>query len=58
MRVGLMGCVRWFDGVCTKLLCASLCQLYVKKELVGGCDIILEMQASGELKPAIEEMLV
>mmetsp|Transcript_27408 Transcript_27408/g.59891 ORF Transcript_27408/g.59891 Transcript_27408/m.59891 type:complete len:347 (-) Transcript_27408:302-1342(-) len=32
-------------------------QLYVNKELVGGCDIILEMHASGELKPSIEEML-
>ena len=32
-------------------------QLYVKGELVGGCDIILEMQASGELKKAVDEML-
>ena len=29
----------------------------VSGELVGGCDIVLEMQASGELKSAIDEML-
>jgi Grx4 family monothiol glutaredoxin len=32
-------------------------QLYVKGELVGGCDIILEMNETGELKSAVEEML-
>lgn len=30
-------------------------QLWVKGELVGGCDIILEMARSGELKPLVEE---
>lgn len=29
-------------------------QLWVKGELVGGCDIIAEMHESGELKPLIE----
>jgi monothiol glutaredoxin len=29
-------------------------QLYVKGELVGGCDIIREMYQSGELKPFLE----
>lgn len=29
-------------------------QLWVKGELVGGCDIIMEMYESGELKPLIE----
>ncbi|SMF45523.1 monothiol glutaredoxin [Alteromonadaceae bacterium Bs31] len=29
-------------------------QLWVKGELVGGCDIITEMHESGELKPIIE----
>jgi glutaredoxin-related protein len=28
-------------------------QLYHKGELLGGCDIILEMAAGGELKEAI-----
>lgn len=30
-------------------------QLWVKGELVGGSDIILEMSQKGELKPLIEE---
>ncbi len=29
-------------------------QLYVKGELIGGCDIVLEMQKSGELRQIIE----
>ncbi len=30
-------------------------QLYVKGELVGGCDIIIEMYNSGELKSLLDE---
>ena len=30
-------------------------QLYVKGELVGGCDIVIEMFHSGELKTLIDE---
>ena len=30
-------------------------QLYVKGELVGGCDIITEMHESGELEPLIKQ---
>lgn len=30
-------------------------QLYVKGELVGGCDIMVEMYHSGELQKLIEE---
>tara|TARA_Y100001936_G_scaffold159286_1_gene155662 strand:+ start:246 stop:578 length:333 start_codon:yes stop_codon:yes gene_type:complete len=30
-------------------------QLYIKKEFVGGCDIIKEMYESGELKKTLEE---
>ena len=30
-------------------------QLYVKKEFVGGCDIVKEMFESGELKKLLEE---
>lgn len=29
-------------------------QLYVKGELVGGCDIVIEMYQSGELKELLE----
>jgi monothiol glutaredoxin len=31
-------------------------QLYVKGELVGGCDIALEMYKSGELKKLVAEV--
>lgn len=30
-------------------------QLYVKGELVGGCDIIMELYENGELKKMIEQ---
>ena len=30
-------------------------QLYVKGELIGGCDIITEMHESGELEPLIKQ---
>jgi len=30
-------------------------QLYVNGELVGGCDIVVEMYRSGELKSMLEE---
>ena len=30
-------------------------QLYVKKEFVGGCDIIKEMYENGELKKVFED---
>ena len=30
-------------------------QLYVKKEFIGGCDIVKEMYESGELKKVFEE---
>lgn len=29
-------------------------QLWVNGELVGGCDIVTEMHAQGELKPLVE----
>ena len=30
-------------------------QLYVKKEFVGGCDIVKEMYENGELKKILQE---
>ena len=30
-------------------------QLYIKKEFVGGCDIVKEMYENGELKKKLEE---
>lgn len=32
-------------------------QVYVQGELLGGCDIVLEMKQAGELKANVEEML-
>ncbi|PNW84363.1 hypothetical protein CHLRE_04g232602v5 [Chlamydomonas reinhardtii] len=32
-------------------------QLYVRGELLGGCDIVLEMKAAGELGSTVQEML-
>jgi monothiol glutaredoxin len=29
-------------------------QLYIQGELIGGCDIVSDMQAAGELKPLLE----
>ena len=33
-------------------------QLYIKKEFVGGCDIIKEMYENGELKKTLEDKSV
>ena len=30
-------------------------QLYIKKEFLGGCDIVKEMYETGELKKVLEE---
>ena len=30
-------------------------QLYIKKEFIGGCDIVKEMYENGELKKKLEE---
>ncbi|PNH06046.1 Monothiol glutaredoxin-S11 [Tetrabaena socialis] len=32
-------------------------QLYARGELVGGCDIVLEMASGGELKSTLDEMV-
>jgi len=33
-------------------------QLYIKKEFIGGCDIVKEMYESGELKKVLEDKLI
>lgn len=33
-------------------------QIYVKGELIGGCDITLELYQKGELKPMLEQAIV
>ena len=30
-------------------------QLYIKSELVGGCDIVMEMYENGDLKTMVEQ---
>lgn len=32
-------------------------QLYVKGELIGGCDIMIEMYQKGEIQPLLSEAL-
>lgn len=32
-------------------------QLYIKGKFIGGCDICMEMDASGELEPLLREAL-
>ena len=32
-------------------------QVYVRGDLIGGCDIVTEMHESGELKPIIQDAI-
>jgi monothiol glutaredoxin len=32
-------------------------QIYVNGELIGGCDIVLELRQKGELKPMLEQAI-
>ena len=43
------------DGVKQFTNWPTIPQLYVKGEFVGGCDIVREMYASGELKKLLED---
>ena len=43
------------EGIKTFSDWPTIPQLYVKKEFVGGCDIIKEMYASGELAKHFED---
>jgi len=43
------------EGIKTFSDWPTIPQLYVKKEFVGGCDIVKEMYESGELKKVLEE---
>ena len=42
------------EGIKTFSDWPTIPQLYVKKELVGGCDIVKEMYESGELAKLLE----
>ena len=43
------------DGIKTFSDWPTIPQLYIKKEFVGGCDIIKEMYENGELKKIFED---
>ena len=43
------------EGIKTFSDWPTIPQLYIKKEFVGGCDIIKEMYENGELKKVFEE---
>ena len=42
------------EGIKTFSDWPTISQLYVKKEFVGGCDIVKEMYESGELKKVFD----
>ena len=43
------------DGIKTFSEWPTIPQLYIKKEFIGGCDIIKEMYENGELKKILDE---
>ena len=43
------------EGIKTFSDWPTIPQLYIKKEFIGGCDIIKEMYESGELKKLLED---
>ena len=43
------------DGIKTFSDWPTIPQLYIKKEFVGGCDIVKEMYESGDLKKVFDE---
>jgi monothiol glutaredoxin len=43
------------EGIKTYSDWPTIPQLYIKKEFIGGCDIIKEMYENGELKKLLED---
>ena len=43
------------EGIKTFSDWPTIPQLYIKKEFIGGCDIVKEMYENGELKKILEE---
>ena len=43
------------EGIKTYSDWPTIPQLYIKKEFVGGCDIVKEMYESGELKKVLDD---
>ncbi|MDC0532858.1 Grx4 family monothiol glutaredoxin [Candidatus Pelagibacter sp.] len=43
------------EGIKTFSEWPTIPQLYIKKEFIGGCDIVKEMYENGELKKVLED---
>ena len=43
------------DGIKTFSDWPTIPQLYIKKEFIGGCDIVKEMYENGELKTVLDK---
>ena len=43
------------EGIKTFSDWPTIPQLYIKKEFIGGCDIVIEMYENGELKKVLED---
>ena len=43
------------EGIKTFSDWPTIPQLYIKKEFIGGCDIVKEMYESGDLKKVLDE---
>jgi monothiol glutaredoxin len=43
------------EGIKTFSDWPTIPQLYIKKEFIGGCDIVKEMYENGELKKVLED---
>ncbi len=46
------------EGIKTFSDWPTIPQLYIKKEFIGGCDIIKEMYENGELKKVLEDKAI
>ena len=46
------------EGIKTYSDWPTIPQLYVKKEFVGGCDIVKEMYENGELKKTLKDKAI
>jgi len=46
------------EGIKTFSDWPTIPQLYIKKEFIGGCDIVKEMYENGELKKILEDKAI
>ena len=46
------------EGIKTFSDWPTIPQLYIKKEFIGGCDIVKEMYENGELKKVLEDKVI